>query len=125
MLYAFVEGLCGIQDLEHSFRRVRCAPRWAATEEKQVDVKVGYAASGATFGYRYHLQEGMLQMQLAASGARVELQALLPGNSQARSVRWNGEAVAFENREVETSHYVEVKGNVTNTAEVIIQFESA
>lgn len=124
MLHAFIEGLCGIQDLGHLFQHVRCAPRWAATDEKQVEVKVGYAASGATFGYRYHLQEGMLQMQLEASGAQVELHILLPDNSQARSVRRNGEAVAFENRRVEASHYVEVKGKVTNTAEVIIQFES-
>lgn len=124
MLHAFIEGLCGIQDLGHSFQHVHCAPRWAATEEKQAEIKVGYAASGATFGYRYHLQEGMVQMQLAAPSADVELQVLLPGSSQARGVRWNGEAVAFENHVVETSHYVEVKGKVTNTAEVIIQFES-
>ncbi|MDZ7269501.1 MAG: hypothetical protein ONB48_18960 [candidate division KSB1 bacterium] len=124
MLYAFLEGLCGIQDLGHSFRHVRCAPRWAATAEKQVAVKVGYAASGATFGYRYHLQAGMLHLQLEARDARVEVQALLPDNCRARSVRWNGEAVAFANRRVEASPYVEVQGTVTTTAEVIIQFES-
>lgn len=125
MLYAFIEGLCGIEDLEHSFRRVRCAPRWAVTDERQVEVKVGYAASDAAFGYRYHLESGRLQIRLEALSARVDLHALLPGENQARSVRWNGEAVPFENCRAGTSRYVEAQGTVTNNAEVIIQFESA
>src|SRR5690606_23856958 len=103
MLYAFVEGLCGIVDRAHSFRRVRCAPRWAATDEAEARVEVGYAASGARFGYRYaHDAEARaIRLDIEADEADVDLHLLLPSGCIPVGVRWDGEAVPYDVTRVE------------------------
>ena len=126
MLYAFVEGLCGIEDLEHSYQHVRCSPRWLVAGEDETEVKVGYAASGATFGYRYkhNRSASMLRLHFTVQQAKIDLHALLPEKSRAVAVRWNDRPVPFENRKVENSSYVEAGGLVANHAEVEIQYSN-
>ncbi|MFP4541766.1 MAG: hypothetical protein ACLFR7_09060, partial [Opitutales bacterium] len=53
MLYGFVEGLVGIQDQGRMLDHVRLCPRWAAAGLAAAEARIGYAASGASFGYRY------------------------------------------------------------------------
>ncbi len=124
MLYAFVEGLCGIEDLEHSYRHVRCSPRWVAAGEEEVEVQVGYAASGASFGYRYQHDRAasLLRLRFEAQEAQVDVHALLPEKNQATAVRWNGESMPFENRRIENSSYVDIAGRMTKHAEVEIHY---
>lgn len=126
MLYAFIEGLCGIQDLGHSYRHVRCSPRWPAANEDEAEVQVGYAASGASFGYRYQHDHAarMLRLYFETQQAQIDLHALLPEKSKATSVRWNGKAAEFENRRIENSSYVDVTKTVSNHAEVEIHYSS-
>ena len=112
MLYAFVEGLCGIEDEAHSFRRVRCAPRWAATPEAEATVQVGYAASGAGFGYRYHhdADAGSIRLSLEGDAEKVTLHLLLPPGARPVSLRWDGEEVPHETAQVGASTYVDAQG---------------
>ncbi|MGH7491937.1 MAG: hypothetical protein ACREOO_06035 [bacterium] len=124
MLYAFVEGLCGLEDLEHSYQHVRCSPRWLVAGEDEVEVHVQYAASGAGFGYRYQHDRAvqLLRLHFEAPQTKVDLHALLPEKSQARAVRWNGKSVPFENHKIENSSYVDSTGRVAKRAEVEIQY---
>lgn len=124
MLYAFVEGLCGIVDEGHSFQKVRCAPRWAAAGEEEAEVRVGYAASGAGFGYRYRHDEAARRIRLAleAGQAHVALHLLMPEESAATSVTWQGESVPFAHETVETSRYVAVNGDVSGSVDVEVRY---
>jgi hypothetical protein len=125
MLYAFVEGLCGIEDMEHSYQHARCSPRWLVAGEEEVEVQVGYAASGAKFGYHYRHDRaaGLLRLHFEAQQTKVDVHALLPEKSQATAVLWNGESVPFENHRIENSSYVDIAGRVAKRAEVEIQYK--
>jgi len=127
MLYAFVEGLCGIVDEGHSFQTVRCAPRWLAADETEATVEVGYAASGATFGYHYrhHEAERQILLTLQARKARVVLHVLLPDGSQATSVTWKGQPTPFDQESVEQSRYVNASGDVQDHADIEIRYAFA
>lgn len=127
MLYAFVEGLCGIVDRAHSFRRVRCAPRWAATDEAEARVEVGYAASGARFGYRYaHDAEARaIRLDIEADEADVDLHLLLPPGRVPVEVWWNGEAVAHDVTRVEESVYVDACRAVSGVSTTEVRYADA
>ncbi|MCG8604731.1 hypothetical protein MJD09_07010 [bacterium] len=124
MLYAFVEGLAGIEDLEHSFRKVRCSPRWIATEEDHASIQVGYPASGASFGYKFsHLkEESKIRLVLESRHSDVSLKLLLPPDSKCSSVNWNGAEEDFELNKVRNSSYVMAQGKVENKGEVEINY---
>ncbi|HMB91892.1 MAG TPA: hypothetical protein VKP65_13650 [Rhodothermales bacterium] len=124
MLYAFVEGLCGIEDRGHSYRHVRCSPRWAATDEVEATVQVGYAASGATFGYRYAHDAAAKTLSLAveAEQSQVQMHVLLPEGCHAVSVTWNGKPMPFMASQVEQSKYVDIEGGVSKQAMVEVRY---
>ena len=126
MLWALVEGLCGIEDRGHSFRRVRCAPRWVAADEDEATVRVGYAASGAAFGYEYahDADARTLRLHLDAE-AEVELHLLLPPGTAPAAVRWDGEAVAFEAARAGESVYADARGPVQGASTVEVRYAEA
>ncbi|MFQ5753821.1 MAG: hypothetical protein ACE5HI_17675, partial [bacterium] len=121
-LYAFIEGLCGIEDLNHSFQEVRCAPRWIASDEEKAHVYVSYANSGASFGYQFlHLpKKSIIQINLEATNAQVELHLLLPQNSSVKVVIWNRAQAPFQMEIIQNSPYVNSKGAVVGKAKVEI-----
>ncbi len=126
MLYAAVEGLCGIEDLEHSYRRVRCAPRWVAADEAEATVEVGYAASGAGFGYTYVHDADARTIRLRfASDADVELHLLLPPGTRPDAVTWAGEEASFEATTVEASVYADAAGAVLAGSQVEVRYVDA
>jgi len=124
MLYAFVEGLAGIEDLEHSFRKVRCSPRWICTNEAEASIQVGYSASQASFGYRFsHLNESSkIKLVLEGKNSDVYLNLLLPAHCECSSVTWNGANVEFELNRIQDSNYVITENKVENRAEVEISY---
>ncbi len=125
MLYAVVEGLCGIEDLEHSYRRVRCSPRWVAALEDEASVEVGYAASGARFGYDYVHNASSRTMTLRFEGeAEVSLHLLLPPATRPEAVVWDGEAADLEVATVEDSAYADARGDVRSGTTVEVRYVS-
>lgn len=126
MLYAFVEGLAGIEDLGDSFRNVRCSPRWISADEDEVRIKVGYAASQASFGYQFHYrkQESKIKLILESENSNVTLNLLLPTNTECTSVTWNGETVDFALKKVEDSTYVVTQNKVLTQTEVEVSYVS-
>ncbi|MCA9743196.1 MAG: hypothetical protein H6695_11280 [Deferribacteres bacterium] len=126
MLHGFIEGLCGIEDLTHSFQKVRCSPRWAATDEKEADIKIGYAASGATFGYRFqHYPENKtLLLEIEAQDSEVEVRLLLPKNSRVRSMLWDGKPVQHGTETIESSQYAVAKSHIQGITKIGVHYES-
>jgi hypothetical protein len=124
MLYAFVEGLCDIVDRGHSFRDVRCAPRWIVTGEDEAEVGLSYPAGGAAFGYRYrHDPEGRtLEVAIEASRADVDLHLLLPEGSRPVAAVWDGTPVAYEHNRIEASAYVDLNGSVDGQVTVEVTY---
>jgi hypothetical protein len=87
---------------------------------------VGYAASGASFGYSYvhAAQDGMIQLALDAPvSEQVDLHVLLTEGSHATTVTWEGEAVPFETVYVEGSPYVDATRKARGTSSVEIRYE--
>src|SRR5690606_33836826 len=127
MLYAFVEGLCGIVDRAHSFRRVRCGPRWAATDEAEARVEVGYAASGARFGYRYapDAEARAIRPVTEAGEADGGLHLLPPSGCIPVGVRWDGEAVPYDVTRVEESVYVDACRAVSGVSTTEVRYADA
>ncbi len=127
MLHAFIEGLCGIVDLDHSYRRVRCAPRWLATGEDQAEVRVGYEASGAGFGYtfRHRPEAQTITLSLEADEAEVDLHLLLPDGCRAEAVRWAGRDVPYAAAAVAEHPYAEAAGRVRGQADVEVRYARA
>ncbi len=126
MLYAFVEGLCGVEDLGHSYQRVRCSPRWVAAGEAEATVGVGYAASGARFGYAYVHDADARTIRLRFDAdAEVDLHLLLPPGTRPVAVTWAGEGVACDAVTVEQSVYADASGAVGAGCEVEVRYADA
>lgn len=124
MLYGFVEGLCGIVDQHHSFREVQCAPRWVAAGEQQATVELSYAASGATFGYRFTHDPDAGRINLTVEGqSRVALHVLLPDGARATGMRRDGEAIDYEHVEVEGSPYADAHIEVDERADIEVHYD--
>ncbi len=122
MLWAFVEGLVGVQDHLTCFREVRLAPRWVAAGVEEASVRVGYAASGAGLGYDYRLGERELILELHAFGAEVDFHVLLPPDSDVAGVRVDDAEVPFETSRVESSPYVDFRGRAEMGTVVRVRF---
>lgn len=124
MLYAFVEGLCGIEDRAHSYRTVRCAPRWAVTPETDVTMRVRYAASGAGFGYRYRhdVENRRITLDLEAEETDVALHLLLPPGAQPQTLTWDGDALPLDAVRIERSVYVDAQRSVKGGATVEVTY---
>jgi hypothetical protein len=125
MLYAFIEGLCGIVDENHSFRRVRCAPRWVALGEETATVDVSYAASGAKFGYdfRHHPDQGLITLTLRAQNAAVDLHLLLPPGAYVKAARRDGAELSCETVVVEDSAYADIALEVDGRTNVEVHYD--
>ncbi len=127
MLYALIEGLAGIEDMEHSYRTVRCSPRWIAANEDEATVRIGYAASGSSFGYQFlHLKEKSgIRLVLECPRADVLLHCLLPDGCRCTSASWNANPTDFEMKIIRESPYVDVQGKVEGRAEIEISYTQA
>lgn len=125
MLYGFVEGLCGIEDLSHSFKKIRCSPRWLSADELEAKVKLSYAASGEEFGYKYHHypENSTILLEIAANHAEVELRILLPENARVRSVLWDGKAVQHQEEQIEESRYTNICGIVSGITKIGVHYK--
>ncbi len=127
MLYAMVEGLCGVEDRNHSYREVRCTPRWAATDEAEADVRLRYAASGAGFGYRYAHDAATrtIRLEIEAAEADVDLRVLVPSGTRPVGMRWDGEPVGPTIDRVERSVYAGARRPVRGRAVVEVTYGDA
>lgn len=127
MLYAFIGGLCGIEDRLHSFKQVRCSPRWLAANEDEAHVSLSYAASGASFGYRYthDAAQQTIHLSLEAEDTQAEVRVLLPGGTQPTQVLWDEQPIPFSCDQIEASLYVVVTKTIIGHASVQVTYANA
>ncbi len=122
-LYALMEGLAGIVDEESLFRSVRLSPRWVAAKADEVDVQATYAASGASFGYTFLHRPSSRSMEIDIRGsARVNLHVLLPKDTRAVRVLWNGRRMKHAQRQIGSSRYVDAAVELKRKGTFVIQY---
>jgi hypothetical protein len=108
VVYALVEGLCGVRDQGKGFDPVRIAPRWEAAGEAEADVNVVYPASGGYVSYRYRGGSGSVSLKFTGSGEAADLLLLLPRAAGISAVELNGVQVPVEILPVEQSRYLKI-----------------
>ncbi len=120
MLGAFMEGLVGITDDLKLLQKVKLSPRWAATDRKDVEVKIGYAASGASFGYKYHIDKEAILIESNGVAKEIVYHVLLPKGTKAKEV-WQGKnGIKFANQKIEESSYVNFESDASDKKVKII-----
>lgn len=119
MLYAFVEGLAGIIDTDHLFKKVRLSPRWTAANIKQANVSVVYGPSDAGIQYTYAQHPESLSLSITGE-SHIDLHILLPESQQVSSVTHNGQPLDFKHDTVENSRYVDASFDCQSTANIEI-----
>jgi hypothetical protein len=105
-MYALMDGLGGVRDLDRGMRKVQLSPRWAAAGEKKVALTAKYEACGAYIAYEYALDKNGLSMVFTGSPEEFDLRVLLPDGFEPDKVTLNGEETGFTVETVENSHYL-------------------
>lgn len=106
MLYAFIEGLCGVKDLSKQYETVEFSPRWTAVGIESGEVSVGYGASDAGFRYSFETSENEMRLEVFGTGREARTHVLLPEFASASSVTIDGKTVDFLASRVESSAYL-------------------
>jgi hypothetical protein len=125
MLYAFLEGLAGVEDRFKLYQSVRLSPRWLAAGVKEVEVQVGYKSSGAFIGYSFHFKGDKIVLEVHSPQSKVFFHVLLPEDSQAKSVSVDGRDTEFANERIEQSPYVNFIAEIMADALIKIQLIKA
>lgn len=103
---ALMEGLCGVQSLTPALAKARIAPRWSATEAREVQVVSKYEASGTYVAYQFKKNRNSLLLTLTGSFSEGQVEVLLPEGFTAKNLICNGENKSFEVKKVEQSSYL-------------------
>lgn len=97
MLWAFVEGLAGVQDQRSGFEQIRFVPRWLVAGESSAEFKVDYPVSGAQFSYNFEHRDSdkILYYQIGAA-AHLDAAILVPAGTSPTKVTVEGNDVRFD-----------------------------
>ncbi|MBN1271404.1 MAG: hypothetical protein JXB26_03965 [Candidatus Aminicenantes bacterium] len=123
MLFAFLEGLAGIQDHSKLFLDVTLSPRWAAAGVDEAEVRLAYREGESTFAYDYKRKGDGISLRVAGPGGRVRCHVLLPDGFQAANVAARRRELPFANELVEDSPYVNFSVAVRPETEIHIRLE--
>ncbi|MDP8241244.1 MAG: hypothetical protein P9X24_19320 [Candidatus Hatepunaea meridiana] len=121
MLYALIEGLAGIEDKFKQFKKVKLSPRWYAAGIDRAEVRVGYEASGVSFGYLYLVKDDCILLEVEGNDCEVWFHTLTPDGFEAKGVEVDGKDVDFKNVKVGESWYVDFNTILKNDAQVRIE----
>ena len=124
MLYAFVEGLCGIEDIDNGFGKVRCSPRWMAAGEDEANIELTYPASGLSFGYQYthDAENNVIHIAFDTASTDMIARILLPEGASSTAVFWDGREVTSVIEDVASKAYVHVEGEIQGRAEIDVYY---
>jgi hypothetical protein len=125
MLYALIEGLAGVEDEHRLFERIRLSPRWEAAGVAEAAVDLAYACSSSGFGYRYRRSDDAVALEFTGDTAEITCHVLLPGGSEATSVRQGDSELEFAGVTVEESHYVDFTVRDPGANPVTIEYAGA
>ena len=120
MLYAFLEGLAGVEDRLSLYQNIQLSPRWVAAEVEEAEVGVGYSCSGANLGYSFRRKGDRISMDIRSSGVEIWFHVLLPRGFVAKSVEVGRKSCEFMMGHVEESPYVNFRANVSEEVSIEI-----
>lgn len=97
VFHGLMNGLAGIDDRATAFRRVRIAPRFAATPARQARACLHYPASDAFCACDYHFspEKFLIELDFAGSFETAEIHLLLPAGFSASSISCAGREIPF------------------------------
>ena len=122
MVWAFVEGLCGVVDLFKQFAEAEVSPRWVAAGISEAEVSVGYP-TGKGIHYRYKLDDKSNRIHLQVEGPeKLLVNVLLPPGKNAKKVTVNGKPVPVNMSHVESSVYATIRAH--QKARIEVELES-
>jgi hypothetical protein len=90
MLYAFIEGLVGVQDNMKKLNNIRLTPRWEAAGVKQAEAQIVYPACNAYVKYKYLRSYKTVKLEIEGSPENIDLELYLPENNYALSANITG-----------------------------------
>jgi hypothetical protein len=120
MLYAFVEGLAGVQDRDKLFRRLRLCPKWITAGVEKAEVKIDYKSSGAYVKYAYHHTADQMIINLEGSCEYVQLSLPVPGNYIAGDLKFGGKKKKYIMASINQSNYLIADADVKGECEIIL-----
>ena len=123
MLYAFIEGLVGIQDKDKLYRRVRICPRWTAAGIEKAEAEIGYKSSGASVRYEYKQSADKMTIRLSGSYEYIQLSLPVPENHIAGDLLINGKERKYLIASINSSTYITADADVSGDCEVILKLE--
>jgi hypothetical protein len=123
MLYAFVEGLVGIQDKDKLFKRVRICPRWTAAGIEKAEVSVDYKSSGAFVKYIYSQTAEKMTIKLSGSFEYIQLSLPVPVNYVAGDLLIGGKKKKYLSSSINKSTYVTSDADVSGDCEIILKLK--
>lgn len=121
MLYAFVEGVAGIQDKDRLFKRLRLCPRWEATGIEEAEVSIGYKSSGASVSYSYSRKPDKISMNLKGDYDYIQLSLLLPARSHPGDLMIGGKKRKYILASINNSIYVTADADVRGDCEIVLK----
>jgi len=123
MLYAFIEGLVGIQDKDKLFRRVRICPKWIMAGVEKAEVCVDYKCSGARVKYEYNQMPGKLVIKMNGSFEYLQLSLPLPDNYVAGNLTVSGKDRKYLTAVINNRPYLIVDADAPGECEVTLMLE--
>jgi len=124
MLYAFMEGLVGVEDQLKGFEKVRLSPRWSAAGINKAQVCLSYGASNASISYDYDFKEDRILLEVKAEKADLDFHILLPKGKKARSVCLDEQDQIFSKTLIRNSHYLDFDAVCMGSLQVNITLEN-
>ena len=121
MLYAFLEGLAGVEDRYCLFQNIQLSPRWAAADVTEAEVHVAYGCSGAHLGYSYRKKGDQICVDVRSDQSEILFHVLLPEDFGANSVRIGGKETDFQNIKIANSPYVDFSSDILGEVSIKIQ----
>jgi hypothetical protein len=125
MLYAFLEGLAGVEDRLSLFQNAQISPRWGAADIQEADVRVAYDCSGHFLGYSYRQKGDQIVLDVQSSQSEILFHVLLPEGFEAKSVIVGGKDTDFQNNKIQDSPYVDFRSGVLDEVSIKIQLLKA
>ncbi len=111
LVFALLEGLCGVKDTGVAFDRAGLAPRWIAAGTNHAQVSVRYPASRGYVSYKYvyHPETKKISLEFTGSAQEMDLRILLPEGTTVKRALMDEKEVKFQPAIVRSSHYAQIK----------------
>lgn len=123
MLYGFIEGLVGIQDVHKCYEKIILSPRWHAAGISEAEAGVGYEISDSGVRYAYRQDDNGIQLNLEAADSEAHVHLLLPPEAVVTRVQANGIDVDFQQSTVRQSQYLNCVVGIKGGADLNIAFQ--